>query len=218
MPSTPSLRWSDSPAPSPVAAEYAASDDDALIAGLLADREAAWREFNVRYSRLLYRCITRITGRFGGLLGPDDVREIYTNLCLQLLANDKHKLRSFEPGRGNRFGSWIGMLAIHTTYDYLRQLKREPMRTGLHEAEQLCSSLPDPQESCELRERATWITSVLASFSAKDRQFVSLYYGEGLEPEDVAQRLGISVKTVYSKKHKIESRLEALVAQRKLAA
>ena len=47
---------------------------------------------------------------------------------------------------------------------------------------------------------------------------VALYFGEGLEPEQIAERMHISVKTVYSKKHKIQSRLEAMLSQAQLAA
>ena len=41
-----------------------------------------------------------------------------------------------------------------------------------------------------------------------DQTFVRLYYMDGLSPEEVAEEMQISVKTVYSKKHKIRSRLE----------
>jgi RNA polymerase sigma-70 factor (ECF subfamily) len=194
------------------------NEERELLAGLLADDAGAWREFSVRYSRLIYRCITRVTGPFGAVVSPEDVREIYAMLCLGLLANDKRKLRSFEPGRGNKLGSWIGMLAIHTAYDFLRQVRREPKRACLSEAEQLCAHSPDPSEACELGQRAKIVASILEHFSSKDRQFVRLYFGEGLDPEQVAERMAISVKTVYSKKHKIQSRLEALLGQRKLAA
>lgn len=189
-----------------------------LLAGMIADQERAWREFNDRYARLIYRCITRVTARFSAVVGPDDVREIYAMLCVQLLANDKRKLRSFEPGRGNKLGSWIGMLAIHSAYDYLRSLKREPKRGTLSEAEGLSSELPDPHDVCVLRQQVGIVGEILGEFSDKDREFITLYYGEGLEPEEIALRMGISVKTVYSKKHKIRSRLEALLVQRRLAA
>jgi len=189
-----------------------------LLAGMIADDARAWREFNERYSRLIYRCITRVTARFSAVVGPDDVREIYAMLCVQLLANDKRKLRSFEPGRGNKLGSWIGMLAIHSAYDYLRSLKREPKRGALSEAEGLSSELPDPHDVCVLRQQVGIVSEILADFSDKDREFITLYYGEGLEPEEIGLRMGISVKTVYSKKHKIRSRLEALLVQRRLAA
>jgi RNA polymerase sigma-70 factor (ECF subfamily) len=206
------------PQPTQVERSGGLDDDRALLQAMLADDEDAWREFNTRYSRLIYRCITRVTARFSAVVGPDDVREIYGMVCMGLLANDKRKLRSFEPGRGNKLGSWIGMLAIHTAYDFLRGVKREPKRGCLTEAEALSSELPDPYEVCVMRQRAGIVTSLLGRFSDKDREFITLYFGEGLEPEQIAERMGISVKTVYSKKHKIRSRLEALLAERKLAA
>jgi len=145
------------------------SDDDRLLASMIADDENAWREFNVRYSRLIYRCITRVTARFSAVVGPEDVREIYAMLCVGLLANDKRKLRSFEPGRGNKLGSWIGMLAIHTAYDYLRGVKREPKRGCMAEAEDLTSDVPDPCEAYAMRERARIVAELLRDFIATTR-------------------------------------------------
>jgi RNA polymerase sigma-70 factor (ECF subfamily) len=194
------------------------SEDCQLIARLVADDAAAWRQFDARFSRLVYRCITRVTARFSAVVGPDDVREIRAMLYLQLLANDKHKLRSFEPGRGNRLGSWIGMLAIHSAYDYLRGLRRDIRRGCLSEAEGLSADAADPYDDCLMQERAQIVGSMFSSFSDKDREFVALYYGEGLQPEQVAERMEISIKTVYSKKNKIRSRLEALLAEQQLAA
>ena len=194
------------------------ADEAELLARMIADDEAAWREFNRRYSRLIYRCITKVTARFMTVVGPDDVREIYAMLCVGLLSRDKHKLKSYQPDKGNKLGSWIGMLAIHTAYDFLRTVKREPTRACLAEAESLSAELPDPCEVAMLRERAEIVGELLADFSDKDREFITLYYGEGLQPEQVAERMGISVKTVYSKKHKIRTRLEALLAEQQLAA
>ena len=189
-----------------------------LLRRLLADDEGAWREFNARYGRLIYRCITRVTVRFAGVVTAEDVREIQGMLCVQLLANNKRKLRTFEPGRGNKLGSWLGMLAVHTAYDYLRRVRREPRRGNVTEAESVSSELPDPFETLSMRERARIVAEMLAEFSPKDRQFITLYYGKGLDPAEVADRMEISVKTVYSKKHKIQARLEAILAERRLAA
>lgn len=207
-----------SQAPAPTAPHSGANDERILLEGMLNDEPAAWREFNVRYSRLIYRCITRITSRFSSIVGPEDVREIYAALCMSLLANDKHKLKSFEPGRGNKLSSWIGLLSVHAAYDFLRGVKREPVRAGLSEAEAVSADEPDPFESCMMRQRAEIVSMLLSRFSDKDREFVALYFGEGLRPEQVAIRMGISVKTVYSKKHKIRNRLEALLLERELAA
>ena len=196
----------------------ARGSEERLLVSLLAGEGLAWREFQARYDRLIYRCITKVTARFSARVGADDVREIYATLLLQLLANDMHKLRTFDATRGNRFGSWIGLLAINAAYDYLRSVRRDANRASITEAEMISAELPDPHELCERRERALRVAEMLEDFSQKDRMFMELYFGEGLKPEEVAERMNISVKTVYSKKHKIQSRLEALMGKEQLAA
>jgi RNA polymerase sigma-70 factor (ECF subfamily) len=206
------------PTASPVRTPTALSEEVELVQGMLGGSERHWRQFHTRYDRLIFRCITKVTGRFTSLLSQDDIREIYASLVVQLLSNDMHKLRSFDPERGNRLGSWIGLLAINAAYDYLRQIRREPNRAPLAEAESLSCDLPSPLDVALHRERAARVSSVLEGFSAKDREFVTLYFGEGLEPEQIAERMNISVKTVYSKKHKIRSRLESMLAGCRAAA
>jgi RNA polymerase sigma-70 factor, ECF subfamily len=195
-----------------------ALNDAHLVAALIADDPHAWREFNTRFSRLVLSTISRVTARFSAVVSQEDLREIYATFCVQLLANDKLKLRSFDPERGNKLSTWLGLLASHTAYDFLRGARREPRRAALTEAEDLCSSLPDPCESALMRERAELVSQLLSNFTDRDRAFIQLYFGEGLAPEIVAERLQISVKTVYSKKHKIQARLQALLADAQLAA
>jgi RNA polymerase sigma-70 factor (ECF subfamily) len=181
--------------------------DEDLVSAMITNEPWAWKEFQRRFDRLIQRCITKVTRRFSSLVGQDDVRDIYATLYLSLVANDRHKLRSFDPARGNRFSSWIGLLAINCAYDYLRTIKREPNRATLAEADDLVCDLPDPYESAVESERAEIAAELLAGFSAKDRTFATLYFGEELDPNEIASRMNISVKTVYSKKHKIQSRL-----------
>jgi RNA polymerase sigma-70 factor, ECF subfamily len=151
-------------------------------------------------------------------VSADDVDEIYANLCVQLVANDKKKLRSYEPARGSKLGTWLGLLATHAAWDFLRVRRRSPdVDTGA-QVDWQHSSDPDPFEACAARERALLVRRVLAGFPAKDREFVELYYGSGHTPEEVAELMGISVKTVYSKKHKIRARLVGLLSRDPLAA
>src|SRR6187402_1947917 len=195
-----------------------AQDDVKLVRALIADDPLAWREFNTRFSRLVLSTISRVTARFSAVVSQEDLREIYATFCVQLLANDKIKLRSFDPERGNKLSTWLGLLASHTAYDFLRGARREPRRAQLSEAEDMSSTLPDPCESALMRERADLVSQLLTNFTDKDRAFIQLYFGEGLAPELVAERLNISVKTVYSKKHKIQARLQALLNEAQLAA
>ncbi|MBC7174465.1 MAG: sigma-70 family RNA polymerase sigma factor [Polyangiaceae bacterium] len=182
--------------------------DRELLARMLERDEVAWREFHRRYDRLLYRCIHKVTDRFRSVLGSDDVAEIYAQLLLNLTARDMHRLRAFRPEQGNKLGTWIGMLATNTAWDYLRSISRRPSCAELTDAHALQDESDDsPLERLEQKERWTRVNDALRTFSRKDRDFIQLYYVEGLSPEEVAAEMEISIKTVYSKKHKIRCRL-----------
>ena len=110
------------------------------------------------------------------------------------------------------------MLASHAAYDFLRRRRREPRGDTSISEEDLAADTPDAHVLCELGERARLVAALTSGFSVKDREFLELYFAEGLEPAEVAARMGISVKTVYSKKHRIQGRLEEILERRRLAA
>ncbi len=193
----------------------AASDwtDRELLSRMLLRDGLAWREFHRRYDRLVYRCIHKVTSRFTAVLGSEDVREIYAQLLMNLTAHDMRKLRAFSFDRGNKLSSWIGMLTTNTAWDYLRRVARQPPASEMQEAEDIGSTTCSPYDQMVAHERMNLVNEALAAFSSKDRHFVHLYYVDGLSAEEVAERMQISVKTVYSKKHKIRCRLEEVLAR-----
>lgn len=193
--------------------------DAQLALRLVADDEAAWRIFHVRYDRLIYCCIGRVTSKFPSLVSKDDVEEIYADVLYQLLRRDRRKLRAYRPDRGTRLGTWIGLISMNAAYDHLRKIQRSPALTGDGEEAALVPDPgPGPFERTLAREGWGAIREVLETLSAKDRQFVSLYFVEGLGPEEVARRMRISIKTVYSKKHKVRRRLETMLDAPAMAA
>jgi RNA polymerase sigma-70 factor (ECF subfamily) len=192
--------------------------DVAFVRELLAGSRLAWREFHARYDRPVERIISRVTARFARRMSQDDVAEIYATLLVQLCANGMAKLRGFDAARGRRLSSWIGLLAVNCAYDHLRALRSEPGRASLEECENIGTEAPQPDEVLDLKQRAHLASEILRDFSEKDREFVTLYFGEGLDVEQIAARMRISVKTVYSKKHKIQSRIEARLSGWHLAA
>jgi RNA polymerase sigma-70 factor (ECF subfamily) len=120
------------------------------------------------------------------------------------------KLRAYDPARGAKLGSWLGLLAINTAYDYLRATSRRPMLDKMDKAIEHAGDGPSALETLLEKEQWRYVNYLLADFSEKDRRFVELYYGHGLLPEEVAAAMGISVKTVYSKKNKLRTKLVAL--------
>ena len=184
-----------------------------LLRRVLDNHEQAWVELLRRYRPLIYRCITKVTLRYSPRLGSADVDEIYADVLMNLLRDDMRKLRMYNPNRGTKLGSWIGMISINSAYDYLRSAGRRP---HLDRLEGLTDPSADDQDRSPLdllieKERWAHLEGLLSDFSDKDRTFVALYFGQGLDAEDVAQQMSISLKTVYTKKHKIRAHLKRVL-------
>ncbi len=184
-----------------------------LIERLLADDPTAWRRFTSEYSNVVIGCIRRVLCRFTRVTSDHDVDEIYARFCFELLAHDKKKLRKFDAAKGSRLSTWLGLLATNATYDYLRLLRRERLTEPLPETDVFESDAKSPLDMVVLAEQASVAVGILDALSERDREFVELYFGEGLAPEQISERMGINLKTVYTKKHKITARLESLAAR-----
>lgn len=192
-------------------AERAAQEID-LVERLLRDEPAAWRFFTVEYSRVIIGCIRRVLARFTRVTSDHDVDEVYARFCFELLANDRKKLRCFDPEKGGRLSTWIGLLATNATYDYLRRIKRDRVCEPMPEGDSLQSDIESPFDQVALQQRAALTSAILRQLSERDREFVELYFAQGMEAEQIAERMNISVKTVYTKRHKITARLEQMLA------
>jgi RNA polymerase sigma-70 factor (ECF subfamily) len=194
-----------------------ASEDAALVALLTTQDPGAWRLFTKRYAPIVIACIRRVLGRFSRVTSEHDVDEVYARFCAELLAHDHKKLRAYDPSKGSRLSTWLGLLASNATYDYLRRLKRDRVCEPLSDTDGYVASGPSPYDVVALRQRAALASELLSELSERDREFVELYFGEGLEVEIIAERMQISIKTVYTKKHKITARLERLLVRLRAA-
>lgn len=182
--------------------------DRQLLRSVLRSDAKAWAELVRRFRPLIYRCITKVTLKYAPNLSTADLDEIYADVLMQLVRDNMHKLRIYNPARGTKLGSWIGMLSVNAAYDFLRSAGRRPLLDKV-------DGQLDPHEECdrtpldELIEKERWdhLNSLLSEFSDKDRTFVELYYQKGLEADEIAAEMQISLKTVYSKKHKIRAHL-----------
>jgi RNA polymerase sigma-70 factor, ECF subfamily len=185
-----------------------------LLDNVLRKQAIAWAELVRRYRALIYRCITKVTMRYSSRIGAADLDEIYADVMMQLVREDMHKLRLYNPERGTKLGSWLGMIAINAAYDFLRACTRRPMLdqgdgalTATIEAIDSDDQTASPLDQLLEKERWAHLNDLLTDFTDRDRTFVELYYRRGLEAEEIATEMNISLKTVYSKKHKIRAHL-----------
>jgi RNA polymerase sigma-70 factor (ECF subfamily) len=182
--------------------------DRELLSFVLRNDARGWNELIRRFRPLIYRCITKVTLKYAPTLSNADLDEIYADVMMQLVRDDMHKLRMYNPSRGTKLGSWIGMISVNAAYDFLRGAGRRPMLDKL-------DGMMDPHEEVDrtpldlLIEKERWdhLNELLTDFTEKDRTFVELYYHRGLEADEIAAEMQISLKTVYSKKHKIRAHL-----------
>jgi RNA polymerase sigma-70 factor (ECF subfamily) len=188
-----------------------ASSEEELIELMLDNDAAGWARFSREYSGLVLSVIRRVLGRFRSVTSEGDVEEIYARFCFDLLAHDKRKLRLYNPEKGSRLSSWFSLLASNATYDYLRSVRRNQGLDPMPERDCFASECPSAFEVVAKTEQARLASVILDELSERDRQFVELYFGEGLAPEEISAKMGINIKTVYTKKHKITARLSTIV-------
>jgi RNA polymerase sigma-70 factor (ECF subfamily) len=189
---------------------YAMISDGQLLCAVLRQDEIAWRELIRRFRGLIYRCISKVLCKYESVLSNEDVNEIFSEVCFNLLRDDMKKLRAYDPNRGSKLGSWIGLISINTAYDHLRVTARQPVLDRIEGTVDREDATPSALDQLLDKERWSRLTGLASEFSAKDQRFMELYFGRGMAASEVAQAMNISVKTVYSKKNKIRNRLLAL--------
>ena len=183
-----------------------AADMD-LLQIVLTGNEQAWGEMLRRFRGLIFSCITKVLCRYESVISSEAVNEVFSDVCLNLLRNDMKKLRAYDPNKGSKLGSWIGLITVHSTYDHLRVTARQPMLDRLDGVLDREDHRQGPLDDLLDKERWGIVGQLAQGFSRTDRRFLDLYYGRGMTPAEVAHHMNISVKTVYSKKHKIRNRL-----------
>jgi RNA polymerase sigma-70 factor (ECF subfamily) len=187
--------------------------DSELVQGMLAGARPAWRVFSERYDALIYAAIDRVLRCFPALSNRNERDEVRAALLSSLVARQMHKLRVFEFERGVRLSTWLHLLATHAARDHVRAASRgRPITLG---CSRWCQTSDEgsagPLAALLAKEELSQASSALARFSDKDRQLVDLLIVQGQAPEQVASAMNISVKTVYTKKHKLVSRLQRVM-------
>lgn len=196
---------SDSQPPSP------SPTDLRLLNEVLAQRPGAFERFFDAHRRLMIACISRTASGAGVPLQDADMADVLGEVTYALLARDLHRLRMYRPERGCSVSSWVGVVATSVTKDVLRKRRRRRMDLQpVDEVEQHLPPVAGPDVSFEDRQRRAFVDAALRRLTERDQVFVQLYFVEALSPEQIAERLEVSVATVYSKKAKIKRRLVAL--------
>jgi RNA polymerase sigma-70 factor (ECF subfamily) len=201
-------------------ASESSSEELELLRAVLSGRGGSWAAFYGRYERLILSCIKKVLRRYTALYSDEDIEDMANTVCLNLVKDDFKKLRTFDPTKGYKLSSWVGLIATNTALDALR--RRDPLHASLDgdDDESAPAQLPDPGmdpgQALERRQQWGALLAAIRELPDQDREFLELYYDEELEPEEIAKRMSISVNTVYSRKNKLREKLKKLVENAEL--
>ncbi len=197
---------------------YDALGDGELVQAVLAGEPAAWPSFFARYERLIISCIRKVLMRYHAHFNEEDLEDLVSGTALNLVKDDYKKLRTFDPSRGYKLSSWVGLIATNTAHDALR--RRTPIESPLTASLEDPESGVDPaadgetaEEKLAREDRAKVLKQAMAQLGPSDRLFVQYYFEHEMEPEDIARLMGISINTVYSRKNKVREKLKRILLE-----
>jgi RNA polymerase sigma-70 factor (ECF subfamily) len=196
------------------ATNYTEMGDAELVEAVLAERPGAWQAFFARFERLIISCVRRVLLRYGAYHSEEDIEDLVSATALNIIKDDYKKLRAFDPTRGYRLSSWVGLLATNTAHDALRQ--RPPTAESIDSDSssrvyELPANTVDPAERILREEQAQRLARAITQLSPSEQLFVRFYFEDELEPEQIAQLMQISVNTVYSRKNKVREKLRRII-------
>jgi RNA polymerase sigma-70 factor (ECF subfamily) len=187
------------------------SDDNTLLTAFIDGDLLAGRRFFERYRSYIEACVRRTYKEAGFRASTEDVADTASEIWLTLLRDGKRVLRSYDPGRGHRLATWVGVISRNRTIDRIRTSHETP--AGLATGDEIPSGEPLPGSRIEQQERKRLLDRAIAGLKEHDHRFLEALLRDEQSPEELARDLGISVASVYSRRCKLQKRLAKRVRQ-----
>lgn len=176
--------------------------DFELLARCRAGDAAAWRSIYDAHFSFLERVSRR--------LGTPDAE--LDDVVQETFIIAFRKLRSFE---GGRFSTWLYRIAANVISGRHRRRRIRDAFSSLFGASEQPSA-PSPDRVYESREAQAQVAEVLAAMPFKKREVFALYELEGLSGDEIAERLGCKVDTVWTRLHYARKDFERIARKRGL--
>ncbi len=178
-------------------------NDFELLTRCRAGDEAAWR---VLYDQH-FDFVLRISRRLG--TPPGELDDVVQETFLVAF----RRLSSFSTGR---LTTWLYRITANVVSSRLRRRRvREAVLSFFGRGEAERSHL-GPDHAFEAREAEDEVAAVLARMAPKKREVFALYELEGLSGEEIAERVGCKVDTVWTRLHYARVDFERLARKRGL--
>ena len=185
-----------------------AGPDAAAIARCKAGDADAFAELVERYQGMVAGVVSR------SLRDPDDAADVTVEVFVRAFRS----LRSFRADA--KFSTWLYRIALNTAMRHAGKAARERSFRVEQDPDKpdFLSTLPaDPDESPEAlvwkRMSSAAVREAVHSLPEKQRMVIVLHYFEGKTSEEIAEVLGVSVGTVWSRIHYAVKRLRGSLSE-----
>ncbi len=187
-----------------------------LLSECVSGNKEAWDTFVTNYSKPIYFSINKTLKLHNHSLPQDDVDDLFNSVFVSLLDNNYKKLRQFEGREGCTLSSWVRLITINITIDFLRGQKQHiPIDDDSDDKQPLAERLPDRntsfEEHLDQAETTRALREAIEELPESDRLFMDLFYEKELPPEEIATIMNVSVNTVYSRKNRVREKLQKIL-------
>lgn len=195
------------------------SDDIQLLSACIRGEKEGWDAFVKRYSKLIFYSIHKTLTLHNCILPQDDIDDLFSSVFVSLLDNNYRKLRQYEGRHGCTLTSWIRLIAVRHTIDFLRSQRSHVSINDDHDDTQpLIEKISDTgtsfEEHLEEADTARALKEAIEELPSSDRLFMELFYEKELPPEEIADIMNVSVNTVYSKKNRVREKLKKILIEK----
>jgi RNA polymerase sigma-70 factor (ECF subfamily) len=169
--------------------------EEQLIAAAKTGRRAPFGELCERHVKKIFHVIHRI------MRNREDAEDALQDCLLNAFVH----VKDFD--ERSRFATWLTRIAINAALMKLRKnrgAREVPMDESNPSSEPVAQrefryDVPDPEESCSLRERKRIVKSAISGLRPRARNVVELIHLQEHSIRETAQILGISTAAVKSR-------------------
>ncbi|MHB8420887.1 MAG: RNA polymerase sigma factor [Myxococcales bacterium] len=103
---------------------------------------------------------------------------------------------------GGSFGNWLHRICHNVVTDHHRKRNvREAFRRIVGAPQENHAEGPSPETAASAREASAQVSAILSRMRPKQREVFALFELEGLSGEEISERVGCPVNTVWTRLH-----------------
>ncbi len=186
-------------------------EDYRLAQRLVTGEAQAWRDFVLRFQRLVLARVLAAGREIGQPLAQSDAEDLCADVFSRLVASDFAVLRRFE-GRST-LSTWLSVVTRRIVIRKLATAHREPSRARNDCAVPL-ETLAGPHDQEPLsqligEESHVRLAAGLAGLGERHRQLACLFYHDGCSYREISEQLDMPLNSIGPTLNRIQQKLRA---------